>query len=390
MTSSTPFNPLQGAEQLAVRPALLSEVPRIMELIAHSRSIMRQNGNHSQWDGYPTADTIADDIRQGIGHVIESNQLAVGYFALLRTPEPTYAYIEDGRWLDDTTPYGTIHRLCCAPGVHGIARQAFAFSETLFPSIRVDTHRDNAIMLHLFERLGYCRCGVVYMRDGSPRYAFQKMMYPLVNPELKAYVEREILPRYNHFDSAHRLDHILTVMAQSMELARHYPELNLDMVYTIAAYHDTGIVEGRERHHLVSGRIVRQDPQLPQWFSPEQIETMAQAVEDHRASSSSEPRSLYGKIVAEADRDIQPLKIIRRTVQYGLDHYPQLDLEGHFQRTLQHLNEKYGRNGYLKLYIPFSRNRAQMEQLWHLMEQPALLRETFERIYLQETRLSRQ
>jgi uncharacterized protein len=117
---------------------------------------------------------------------------------------------------------------------------------------------------------------------------------------------------------------------------------------------------------------------------------MAQAVEDHRASSSSEPRSLYGKIVAEADRDIQPLKIIRRTVQYGLDHYPQLDLEGHFQRTLQHLNEKYGRNGYLKLYIPFSRNRAQMEQLWHLMEQPALLRETFERIYLQETRLSRQ
>ncbi len=369
---------------MAVRPAVLDEVPHIMELVAHSRSIMRQNGNHSQWVGYPTDEMIADDIRQGIGHDVVSCGQVVGYFALLRTPEPTYAYIEGGHWLDDTTPYGTIHRLCCAPGMHGIARQAFAFSEAQCESVRVDTHRNNTIMLHLIQRFGYCHCGVVYMRDGSPREAFQKMMYPMVNTELKTYVEREILPRYNHFDAAHQLDHILTVMAQSMELAHHYPDLNPDMVYTIAAYHDTGIVEGRELHHIVSGRIVRQDPQLPQWFSPAQIETMAQAVEDHRASSSREPRSLYGKIVAEADRDIEPLKIIRRTVQYGLDHYPQLDKEGHWQRTLQHLGEKYGRDGYLKLYIPQSRNRAQMERLWQLMEQPKELRETFEHIYLEE------
>ncbi|MBR3987020.1 MAG: HD domain-containing protein [Bacteroidales bacterium] len=206
----------------------------------------------------------------------------------------------------------------------------------------------------------------------------------MVNAELKAYIECEILPRYHHFDSAHQLDHILTVMAQSMELAHHYHELNPDMVYTIAAYHDTGIVEGRERHHLVSGRIMRQDPELPQWFTPDQIETMAQAVEDHRASATSQPRSLYGKLVAEADRDIQPLNIIRRTVQYGLSHYPQLDKGGHWQRTLQHLGEKYGRNGYLKFYIPESRNRAQMERLWQLMEDPTLLRETFEKIYQQE------
>ena len=111
---------------------------------------------------------------------------------------------------------------------------------------------------------------------------------------------------------------------------------------------------------------------------------MAQAVEDHRASATSQPRSLYGKLVAEADHDIQPLNIIRRTVQYGLSHYPQLDKEGHWQRTLQHLDEKYGRNGYLKFYIPESRNRAQMERLWQLMEDPTLLRETFEKIYQQE------
>ena len=372
------------AHGMTVRLAQMDEIPRILELIDHSRSIMRQNGNHSQWVGYPGADLIGEDIQHGIGHVIVAEVTPVGYFALLRTPEPTYEYIEDGHWLDDTTPYGTIHRLACAPGVHGIARTAFAWSEQQFPSIRVDTHRDNLIMLHLVNQLGYCRCGVVYMRDGSPREAFQKMMYPMVNAELKAYIEREILPRYHHFDSAHQLDHILTVMAQSMELAHHYPELNPDMVYTIAAYHDTGIVEGRERHHLVSGRIMRQDPELPQWFTPDQIETMAQAVEDHRASATIQPRSLYGKLVAEADRDIQPLNIIRRTVQYGLSHYPQLDKEGHWQRTLQHLDEKYGRNGYLKFYIPESRNRAQMERLWQLIEDPTLLRETFEKIYQQE------
>jgi uncharacterized protein len=169
-------------------------------------------------------------------------------------------------------------------------------------------------------------------------------------------------------------------MAQSMELAGHYPELNPDMVYTIAAYHDTGVVEGRERHHLVSGRIVREDAELRQWFRPEEIETIAQAVEDHRASASSEPRSLYGRIVAEADRDIEPLTIIRRTVQYGLSHYPDLDREAQWQRTLQHLNEKYAEGGYLKLYIPFSRNARQLEKLRELIHDTDRLHELVNRL----------
>ena len=359
----------------SVRPAVKAEVPRILELIAHSRSIMRTNGNYAQWDGYPGADLIGSDIERGIGHAITSDGVIVGYFALLLEPEPTYAYIEDGLWLDDTTPYGTIHRLSCAPNVHGIARCAFAWSETRCASIRVDTHKNNHIMLHIIQGLGYSRCGVVYMRDGTPREAFQKMLYPMVNAGLKRYVEREILPRYNHFDQAHRLDHVQVVMAQSMELGGHYPELNPDMVYTIAAYHDTGVVEGRERHHLVSGRIVREDAELQKWFSPEEIETIAQAVEDHRASSSSEPRSLYGRIVAEADRDIEPLTIIRRTVQYGLSHYPDLDREAQWQRTLQHLNEKYAEGGYLKLYIPYSRNARQLEKLRELIHDTDRLHE---------------
>ena len=372
-----------GGAALAVRPAVMNDIPRILQLVDHSRSIMRANGNFVQWDGYPGSDLIGSDIDRGIGHVVVADGQAVGYFALLLDPEPTYAYIEDGLWLDDTTPYGTIHRLACAPGVHGIARCAFAWSESRCASIRVDTHKNNHIMLHIIEKFGYSRCGVVYMRDGTPREAFQKMMYPMVTASLRQYVEQEILPRYIHFDRAHRLDHIYAVMAQSMELASHYPELNRDMVYTIAAYHDTGVVEGRERHHLVSGRIIREDARLHEWFSTEQIETMAQAAEDHRASADLVPRSMYGRIVAEADRDIEPVNIVRRTVQFGLSHFPELDKEGHWQRTLQHLHEKYAEGGYLKLFIPFSRNGVQLQKLRALIADEARLRQVFEKLKIE-------
>ena len=375
--------------RFAVRNATLGDLDHIMEMVDHSRSIMRANGNNSQWGGYPGRDLIGNDITTGIGHVMTEGSRVVGYFAMLTQPEPTYEYIEDGLWLDDTTPYVTLHRLACVPGVQGIARCAFEWGEAHAPSVRVDTHLDNHIMLHIINGRGYTRCGVVYMQDGSPREAFQKMMYPEVNAGLKQYVEQEILPRYNHFDSAHKLDHVQKVMAQSMEIAHKLAAaegsdggslLNMDMVYTIAAYHDTGVVEGREHHHTVSGRIIRQDEHLRQWFSEKEIETMAQAAEDHRASAQGEPRSLYGKIVAEADRDIEPTTIVRRTVQYGLSHYPDLDREGHWQRTLQHLNEKYAEGGYLKLFIPCSRNGQQLQKLRQLIADRTRLRTLFDQI----------
>lgn len=375
--------------RFAVRNATLGDLDHIMEMVDHSRSIMRANGNNSQWGGYPGRDLIGNDIATGIGHVMTEGCRVVGYFAMLTQPEPTYEYIEDGLWLDDTTSYVTLHRLACVPGVQGIARCAFEWGEAHAPSVRVDTHLDNHIMLHIINGRGYTRCGVVYMQDGSPREAFQKMMYPEVNVGLKQYVEQEILPRYNHFDSAHKLDHVQKVMAQSMEIAHKLAaaegsdggsQLNMDMVYAIAAYHDTGVVEGREHHHTVSGRIIRQDEHLRQWFSETEIETMAQAAEDHRASAQGEPRSLYGKIVAEADRDIEPTTIVRRTVQYGLSHYPDLDREGHWQRTLQHLNEKYAEGGYLKLFIPCSRNWQQMQKLRQLIADRTRLRTLFDQI----------
>ena len=191
--------------------------------------------------------------------------------------------------------------------------------------------------------------------------------------DLKDYLEKEILSRYDEFDAAHRRDHAEKVIRESLKLAEGY-EVDEDMVYTIAAYHDTGLIEDRKTHHLVSGRIMRADMNLRKWFPEDKIEVMAQAVEDHRASTDHIPRSIYGRIVAEADRNIDPDIIILRTVQYGLSNYPELDRAGHIKRALQHLDEKYSQHGYLKLWIPGSENERRLHQLWRMLEdQPAIV-----------------
>ena len=201
-----------------------------------------------------------------------------------------------------------------------------------------------------------------------------------MNPELKSYIEREIIPRYEHFDRAHDVGHVRTVIARSLELAARY-EVDADMVYAIAAYHDTGLVNGRENHHLDAGRILAADHELRRWFSEEQVEVMRQAVEDHRASADHAPRSIYGRIVAEADRVIDAATIIRRTVQYGLDHCPELDREGHFARCLEHLHNKYAEGGYLKLWIPESENARRLEALREVIRDPERIRRAFDEAY---------
>ena len=205
-----------------------------------------------------------------------------------------------------------------------------------------------------------------------------------LTPELIDYIETEILPRYEAFDKAHDRTHALTVISQSLKLAQHY-DVNVAMVYTIAAFHDTGLAEGREQHHTASARIVRSDKRLKALFTAEEIEIMADAVEDHRASSSKPPRTIYGKIVAEADRIIDSDTIMRRTIQYGLLHYPDLSKEGHIERAVAHIKEKYGESGYLKLWIPESDNAARLQDFRALISNEELLIENLKRIYDEES-----
>lgn len=198
-----------------------------------------------------------------------------------------------------------------------------------------------------------------------------------MNEALKSYIETRILPRYQAFDKGHGLDHVRTVIGNSLELAAHY-DVDPDLVYTIAAYHDLGLEIDRATHHSESARILLADSKLRQWFNSEQLQLMAEAVADHRASSDHEPRSIYGKIVAEADRDIDPQRILQRTVQYGLTHYPQYDREGHWERFVAHLLEKYAEGGYLKLWIPESKNAQGLAELRRIIANRAELRRRFD------------
>ncbi len=205
-----------------------------------------------------------------------------------------------------------------------------------------------------------------------------------MNQNLKKYIETNIIPRYASFDKAHQIDHVHTVISQSLSLAQYY-EVDINMVYTVAAYHDTGLAEGRDIHHIASARIIRSDSRLKDWFTPEQIETIAAAAEDHRASNKNEPRTIYGRIVAEADRIIDGDTIIRRTIQFGLSHYPELDREGHFQRFMAHMAEKYDFGGYLQLWIPESPNAARLAAFRRDLHNPTLIRSRFDTFFTEET-----
>lgn len=204
-----------------------------------------------------------------------------------------------------------------------------------------------------------------------------------VNSEILAYLNTDIIPQYRKFDSAHTESHVTSVLESALAMCRFY-DVNPDMIAVAAAFHDLGVGEDRETHHLISGRIVRETPELRRWFSEDQIETIAQAAEDHRASSGHEPRSIYGKIIAEADRQIDPGTVILRTIQFSLAHYPTLDREGHWKRTLEHLHEKYADGGYLKLWIPESPNAERLARLREIIRDEKRLRSIFEEFYNQE------
>lgn len=204
-----------------------------------------------------------------------------------------------------------------------------------------------------------------------------------INLDLMEFVETQILPRYSRFDKAHNLSHIIPVVQRAVALAQKIGA-DLNMAYVAAAYHDLGMEGPRAVHHLTGGKILAADARLRKWFTPAQIALMKEAVEDHRASASHSPRNLYGKIVAEADRDLSADHVFSRAVYYGLDHHPQLDKEQQWQRFEQHVHNKYGRNGYMKLWIPGSDNEKHLQTLRDIIANPDRLRAIFEDIYDEE------
>ena len=157
-----------------IRPATYDDLPRMLELRAQARSIMLQSGNLHQWDeGYPSEETLRNDIAYGVSYLVSDGNAVVGMFALIDGPDPTYLKIYDGKWTEDHTPYMVIHRIASTPESRGVFDVLMQFAKQKTCNLRIDTHRDNHIMQKLILRHGFTYCGIIYLLNGDERLAYQ-------------------------------------------------------------------------------------------------------------------------------------------------------------------------------------------------------------------------
>ena len=162
------------------RGAVRADMAKILEVYARARDFMAKNGNPTQWgDNYPTPELLEEDIDTNRLFVYMINGRMQAVFAFILGPDPTYARIEDGKWLNDTLPYGTIHRLASAGRHPGVAAAVITWCLEHCESLRADTHADNKIMQHLLEEYGFTRSGIIHVEDGTPRISYQKMSLTL-------------------------------------------------------------------------------------------------------------------------------------------------------------------------------------------------------------------
>ena len=161
---------------MTIRLTTYADIDALMAIFAYARAQMASDGNPTQWgDGYPSHEQLMSDIRRGVSYVIEKNGQPCATFVFIIGEEPTYAYIEDGEWLNDTLPYGTIHRIA-SNGIHrGIFHFVLHWCSAQCHNIRIDTHQDNKRMIHLIEQANFTHCGTIYTRNNTPRIAYQRV-----------------------------------------------------------------------------------------------------------------------------------------------------------------------------------------------------------------------
>ena len=172
-----------------------------------------------------------------------------------------------------------------------------------------------------------------------------------INEDLKKYIEENVFPEYSKNEPAHNIEHIKYVIRRSFKFADTVPNINYNMVYTIAAYHDIGHHIDSKRHEIISGEIMSKDENLKNFFSEQELIVIKEAIEDHRASSNHEPRSIYGKIVSTADRNNTVESCLSRSYTYNKKLHPEYDDEKTFEECHFHLNKKFGENGYAKYFF---------------------------------------
>ena len=171
-----------------------------------------------------------------------------------------------------------------------------------------------------------------------------------LNKDLVSYIEKEIFPIYDKNEKAHDISHIINVINHAFNISKNY-EVDLNMIYTIASFHDIGHHIDKENHETISADIMSKDENLKEFFNSEELEIIKLAIEDHRASSSRIPRSIYGKIISAADKNLTVEIAITRTYLYSKKYYPEFTHSALYEEIYNHLNEKFGKNGYAKVYV---------------------------------------
>lgn len=195
------------------------------------------------------------------------------------------------------------------------------------------------------------------------KFPVHKINKNMVSPELVQYIEKNIFPLYSRNEEGHGISHIKTVIERSIEFAKEQ-NVDIDMSYTIAAFHDLGHYIDKDRHEIISAEMFMKDENIKKFFTEEQRIIIKEAIEDHRASCNHEPRSIYGKIVSTADRTIVDIdNTIKRSYSYGKKHYQNLSRDEQIERVYDHLSEKYGKGGYVKSYLEDKKFEKALQEL---------------------------
>ncbi len=202
----------------------------------------------------------------------------------------------------------------------------------------------------------------------------------LVNNDLYNYLRQYILPEYSKNDSGHGIEHIDYVVNRCLRFAEQFEGIDLNILYTAAVFHDIAHHIDKKNHEKLSAEMFRKDGKMGDFFNEEQIKLIEEAIEDHRASSEYEPRSIYGKILSSADRSIDVNDFLRRTHAYTLKHQPDSTLQEQLDRAFSHTSEKYGSDGYAKNYVFDEEYEKFKAEINNLLENPVLFEEKYKSV----------
>lgn len=188
----------------------------------------------------------------------------------------------------------------------------------------------------------------------------------VINNELKIYIESNIFPKYEKNEKGHQINHINYVINRCFELCKN-KDVDINMLYVIAAYHDIGYYIDYKKHEIISAQIMYNDENLKKFFNEQQLEVMKEAIEDHRASINRRPRSIYGKLISSADRNIDVDESLRRIYLYSIEYFSELSEEETIEECYNHTLKKFGKGGYSKFFLEDKKYEDYLKELHYLL-----------------------